>query len=218
MTIRPIRNARDQSAYPILRKCNSWRPLSLSRIQKQLGLSRAEIVLAEAKSFDFEIDAVSLLGTMRPSDHLRFCSICIRLGFHSALFQMPWIDRCPIHDEKIQDECPGCLSRISYRVDSEALSLAYGCPLCGSSLWPERDMVPQERGLTHESIAMLADWFFREKRKSSERFSHRFLFALERTPLQCDRTEKLVSLLPTRRQNRYQSFLEGEQSVCGCFR
>lgn len=39
---------------------------------------------------------------------LRGCPICFRFGFHSNLFQMPWISKCPWHRVPLSDTCQSC--------------------------------------------------------------------------------------------------------------
>ncbi len=39
---------------------------------------------------------------------LRACGTCLRYGYHSTLFQMPWIDRCPWHREQLITQCRRC--------------------------------------------------------------------------------------------------------------
>jgi len=39
---------------------------------------------------------------------LRVCPCCSRTGYHTMLFHLPWIDRCPWHGEQLIDWCPCC--------------------------------------------------------------------------------------------------------------
>jgi hypothetical protein len=39
---------------------------------------------------------------------LRACASCLRVGYHSNLFQMPWIVRCPWHRERLIERCRRC--------------------------------------------------------------------------------------------------------------
>jgi hypothetical protein len=45
---------------------------------------------------------------------LRYCVSCLQEGFHSAVFDMPALARCPDHDEPLQDCCPRCHHSILY--------------------------------------------------------------------------------------------------------
>jgi predicted RNA-binding Zn-ribbon protein involved in translation (DUF1610 family) len=181
---------------PNFRDGNTWNDLSFSELKRVLGLSDAQIILAESRPYDYQIDSTSLLGAFEQEDHLRFCKECVSLGFHSPLFQMPWIEECPIHGSPVEDECPSCARKILYRIDSDALSLAYGCPACGGVLWRGRDVVPATRLIDDYKIAALADCFFKQKAPVPDRFAGRFLFALERTPVESNKRHSLVALLP----------------------
>ena len=39
---------------------------------------------------------------------LRICPCCTRYGYHTLLFQLPWVERCPIHGEHLLDHCRRC--------------------------------------------------------------------------------------------------------------
>ncbi len=39
---------------------------------------------------------------------LRACASCARFGYHSTLFQMPWVDQCPWHRERLITQCRRC--------------------------------------------------------------------------------------------------------------
>ena len=39
---------------------------------------------------------------------LRACASCLLAGYHSNLFQMPWIERCPWHQERLIEHCRKC--------------------------------------------------------------------------------------------------------------
>lgn len=39
---------------------------------------------------------------------LRACLPCAREGFHTWLFQMPWVRKCPWHDTHLVEICPSC--------------------------------------------------------------------------------------------------------------
>jgi hypothetical protein len=39
---------------------------------------------------------------------LRACASCLRAGYHSNLFQMPWVARCPWHREQLIETCRRC--------------------------------------------------------------------------------------------------------------
>jgi hypothetical protein len=72
---------------------------------------------------------------------LRYCETCLAYGFHSVLFQMPELSRCPAHDVELRDRCASCGSPIAYRLwHVPGLAGAFECG-CGRLLWPHRDVV-----------------------------------------------------------------------------
>jgi hypothetical protein len=68
------------------------------------------------------------------SINLRFCPSCMRTGFHATLFQFMPIARCPIHDDRLLEACPGCGGQIPYRLDSAFAANPLACPHCLRSL------------------------------------------------------------------------------------
>lgn len=66
---------------------------------------------------------------------LRICPCCSRTGYHTMLFHLPWVERCPWHGEKLIDCCPRCSRSLMDEVTSDALPLK--CP-CGSDLFDRR--------------------------------------------------------------------------------
>lgn len=43
---------------------------------------------------------------------VRFCPECLRNGFHSKYFQIPYIENCPLHGQKLRETCEACGGRI----------------------------------------------------------------------------------------------------------
>lgn len=38
----------------------------------------------------------------------RFCASCLRVGFHTLLHQLPWVQRCPWHGDRLREHCRRC--------------------------------------------------------------------------------------------------------------
>jgi len=82
--------------------------LSTSRAQQEalagaLGIARpAEWEPAQWYPFQTSIPSETLFS------RFRYCLACIRLGFHSILQQLPWIDVCPWHRTHLRVGCPRC--------------------------------------------------------------------------------------------------------------
>ena len=49
---------------------------------------------------------------------VRWCWECANYGFHTTLFQLPMVDRCPWHDYPLLDQCPHCKKPGSAVIDS----------------------------------------------------------------------------------------------------
>lgn len=74
---------------------------------------------------------------------LRFCEACLESGFHSVIFQMPELGRCPAHDLELQDRCTACGAAIDYRLwRADTPVGAFECR-CGKLLWQHRDRVQE---------------------------------------------------------------------------
>ncbi len=73
--------------------------------------------------------------------HLRFCARCMEYGFHSVIFQVPELQRCPAHGDTLQERCPACRHEILYDVTGRhADTRPFECA-CGALLWSGRDEV-----------------------------------------------------------------------------
>ncbi len=55
------------------------------------------------------------------------CSECARLLFHSNLFDLPWMDKCPVHRTELLSTCPNCTGTWP-TIERVHLS---ECPVCG---------------------------------------------------------------------------------------
>lgn len=100
-----------------------------------------------------------------PAGFLRYCPACIEQGFHTAVFQLSGVVRCPVHRLALRGACPVCKKGISYRLRSRMLSNPYGCP-CGAVLWPARNhpVWPAPRQTDHDrTFGEFARWAERLK-------------------------------------------------------
>lgn len=67
------------------------------------------------------------------SSKLRYCPACLRLGYHSVVFQHRAILHCPIHGEPIASCCPTCKKEVRSCFSSVAV-YPFGCFSCGTQL------------------------------------------------------------------------------------
>lgn len=59
---------------------------------------------------------------------LRGCPACFRYGYHTNLFQMPWIEKCPWHRLRLVTTCQGCGKSLGTSIERDTPLLL--CP-CG---------------------------------------------------------------------------------------
>ena len=78
-------------------------------------------------------------------------------GFHATLFQFRAIARCPIHDERLLEACPGCGGRIAYRLDPAFAANPFACPRCSQPLLADATVLMQP-GLGAAACATLLAW------------------------------------------------------------
>lgn len=65
---------------------------------------------------------------------LRYCPVCIELGYHSVFFQMFLFSSCPIHNVNLFDKCYKCNFQISYDLNDKQKT-AYSCCNCEYKFW-----------------------------------------------------------------------------------
>lgn len=65
---------------------------------------------------------------------LRFCPVCISQGYHSVIFQLGFVERCPAHNKMLSDKCPRCGQEIPYKISRLNHPNPYTCN-CGHKLW-----------------------------------------------------------------------------------
>jgi len=74
----------------------------------------------------------------------RICPCCARLGYHTLLFQLPWIERCPWHGEALIRHCTRC---------DRTLSAAMTAPTIGRCRC-KRDFVNVREGCRYQPSHM----------------------------------------------------------------
>ena len=67
---------------------------------------------------------------------LRYCPGCLERGFQSALFQLAFVPRCPIHHSTLKQQCGHCAGTVPYRLSSSLLRKPFTCPHCGGYFAP----------------------------------------------------------------------------------
>jgi len=64
------------------------------------------------------------------TDVLRGCQSCYAYGFHSPLFQMSVLERCPIHGNPLVTGCPSCKFAQPFAITPGLHRNGYHCPVC----------------------------------------------------------------------------------------
>lgn len=64
------------------------------------------------------------------SDELRYCPACLRLGYHSSMFQHYSLARCPEHEVLLRRGCPSCRSPLNPNLAQASVD-PFACAKCG---------------------------------------------------------------------------------------
>jgi hypothetical protein len=79
-------------------------------------------------------------GFFTPS--FRFCNECLsNFAFHSIIFQCIGIDKCPVHNSKLQTRCPKCKFTICTILNGKNLKFNFTCQNCHYSLVPKNTVI-----------------------------------------------------------------------------
>jgi hypothetical protein len=103
---------------------------------------------------------------------LRYCLLCLKLGYHSIFFQFDFLVRCPIHDWPLINECQCCRQPTTalalYRDanpkrNREGGVIAFKCEACERPLIDDIDpeqWFPAEETLTsiHQTLTPIFHW------------------------------------------------------------
>ena len=158
-------------------------------------------------------------GEPSPLDVLRFCEACLETGFHSVIFQMPELGRCPAHDLELQDRCPACGAAIDYCLWRAVTTVSSFECRCGNLLWRHRDRVKEWYRTPHHMDRL--DGFV-HRLLSLERSSTAVWFRIDRPNIGVSRTsgvaERLGAISPTellKLPRVYRRFLREEVLMAG---
>ena len=69
--------------------------------------------------------------TFGMSSHLRWCTTCLNLGYHSVVHQLEVVRTCPIHASQLRDVCKACNQTSPYRLHARLMDGPYRCSACG---------------------------------------------------------------------------------------
>jgi hypothetical protein len=77
--------------------------------------------------------------------YLRFCPLCLRVGYHSAVFQLQAVSHCPIHGCKLAHTCAQCGAVLPFVIDRYPTFSPFACPECGNLLCEPRVLISPPR-------------------------------------------------------------------------
>jgi hypothetical protein len=111
-----------------LRFIHGLNPDVLSRI---LGIDKTQLKETVINGYlrDEEVDMFSCSS-------LRFCPSCIKDGYHSPIYQLLFVERCPLHRKVLIDMCEFCKKTIPYRLIDLVFKKPMCCPFCSTILTP----------------------------------------------------------------------------------
>lgn len=138
----------------------------------------------------------------------RYCPKCIDLGYHSTAHQVPWLDRCLIHQEPILDHCQNCGKIFELGKGRDNFLVRYRCQSCGEMLWHGATIRPWQKGITQSDIASIAqyvDWVHNWKGRGR-------IYTTTEADVRCGRLGEME------RSARIGSMLVKPQNVCDAWR
>lgn len=128
---------------------NAWEDWQWMLYRPSLEPQNYEVIRKSLKLSKHQIRMATL--AILPMTHgggraIRFCQYCLENGFHSSLFQIPWLQQCPIHGQLLRHTCWGCNSPLEAAWDSEFIRDPFTCRMCltvlgdplGTAVWPMR--------------------------------------------------------------------------------
>lgn len=72
--------------------------------------------------------------------HLRYCPLCMERGYHSPIYQLPWVVRCPIHGISLLERCKYCGNQIELKRWPNnwrtGAGVQAGWQVCCCDIWP----------------------------------------------------------------------------------
>ncbi|MCC6561433.1 MAG: hypothetical protein IT478_08755 [Xanthomonadales bacterium] len=96
---------------------------------------------------------------------LRICPCCMRHGYHSLLFQMPWLARCPWHRTALIDACRRCKQPF---MDASIGTRPLMQCACGADYFNERAALRGERPLAATRRQIMAEYLIWAKRQQAQ--------------------------------------------------
>ena len=166
----------------------SHRLANLARQKEEQYLKKHNL----AKNKDRNID---LYVKYRPQKH---CPCCAENAYHSMLFDLSWIETCPIHKTELLRCCPGCRRR--WPCACEIIN--NHCHICGRDLQVKKLVKTYSSFFEHKSYFNLMEYaeqlLLREHFKSATRYKNKTNYLTFYTPKMEDINIFQVSIILSR--------------------
>lgn len=92
-----------------------------------------------------------------PIDVLQYCPECLKLSFHSPIYQTMSLRLCPIHRIRLSWRCPRCEKPLTYKMTSESINNPGRCLKCDFELISVTNLTAlMSSRLPYEAIKRLA--------------------------------------------------------------
>lgn len=94
-------------------------------------------------------------------NNLRFCYECLKDGFHSAIYQLLFFQKCPYHNSNFQTNCPNCGNDIPYQLNKTAFNNPYSCSTCRHTFCEQMTKLGGKLSFSKSrevSLKLLSDW------------------------------------------------------------
>ena len=116
-----------------------------------LARRKEKRLLEEFNTIRFPSSNIDLYNRYRPRKQ---CPFCAEIAYHSYLFDLPWMEYCPIHTIKLLSHCPGC--RSVWPQPSAIIN--NGCKICGVNLSIKEIIKKQTLFTGYKSLFNLAGY------------------------------------------------------------
>lgn len=152
----PVVNAKRQGRTLLDLSWATTRESELFSYFKTISIQSSLYTLAERWTFAIASDT-----------HIRYCARCITDGFHSGIYQIDALQKCPVHREPLVATCNHCGAATSaYAICSDTFQNPFHCTHCNSHLG-NRNFDPKRwdnqllRSDAESALAPFATWLRR---------------------------------------------------------
>lgn len=81
-----------------------------------------------------DIEGIAVAALLPSTDELHYCRTCWSNGYHTLLYQLPWIDDCPFHHTKILKSCHFCGSSTGMNSARNTVTHPFRCDHCNGQI------------------------------------------------------------------------------------